>query len=151
MGAVAITTLAGATLINAASQWELLGSLKQFITGLTLLFWGFGTWWIPIIIVLGMWRHLYRLIPMSYHPQYWGMVFPIGMYTVCTYTGLPKRWNSTSCCPSRKRWCTCRCSWATVMTMWLRLTLENSLSFTSKRASHEHALHHHRDPAHQLN
>lgn len=85
MGAVAITTLAGASLILIANEWEFLNSLRQFLTGFTLLFWGFGTWWIPIIIILGAWRHFYLLIPIVYHPQYWGMVFPLGMYTVCTY------------------------------------------------------------------
>lgn len=85
MGAVAITTLSGSVLILYADQWEFINSIKLFITGLTILFWAFGTWWIPIIVVLGAWRHFYRLIPISYHPQYWGMVFPLGMYTVCTY------------------------------------------------------------------
>lgn len=85
MGAVAITTLAGSVLLLNSNQWEFLISLKGFIKGFTLMFWGLGTWWIPIIIILGAWRHFYQLIPFNYHPQYWGMVFPLGMYTVCTY------------------------------------------------------------------
>ena len=85
MGAVAITTLAGSVLILNIDKWEFLSSLQHFIKGLTLMFWATGTWWIPIIIFLGAWRHFYQLIPIIYHPQYWGMVFPLGMYTVCTY------------------------------------------------------------------
>lgn len=85
MGAVAITTLAGSMLILNAHQWEFLTSLLPFLKGFTLLFWATGTWWIPIIIVLMIWRHFFKFIPITYHPQYWGMVFPLGMYTVCTY------------------------------------------------------------------
>lgn len=85
MGAVAITTLAGSVLVLYAGESEFLNSLRPFLMGFTLLFWGFGTWWIPIIIILGAWRHFYLLFPIVYHPQYWGMVFPLGMYTVCTY------------------------------------------------------------------
>lgn len=85
MGAVAITTLSGSVLILNVEQWEFLLSLNGFLKGFTLIFWATGTWWIPIIVILGAWRHFYQLIPIVYHPQYWGIVFPLGMYTVCTY------------------------------------------------------------------
>lgn len=84
MGAVAITTLAGSTLILNASQWPLLQELLPFLKGFTLFFWVFGTWWIPLLLLLGIWRHVVKRFPLSYDPQYWGMVFPLGMYTVCT-------------------------------------------------------------------
>jgi tellurite resistance protein TehA-like permease len=85
MGAVAITTLAGARLILAAPDWSLLGEILQFLKGFTLFFWAAGTWWIPLLFILGFWRHVYKRFPLVYDPQYWGMVFPLGMYTVCTF------------------------------------------------------------------
>lgn len=84
MGAVAITTLAGSTLILHAGQWPLLHELLPFLKGFTLFFWSFGSWWIPLLFILGIWRHLVKRYPLTYDPQYWGMVFPLGMYTVCT-------------------------------------------------------------------
>jgi tellurite resistance protein TehA-like permease len=85
MGAVAITTLAGARLIIAAPSWSLLSELSPFLKGFTLFFWAAGTWWIPLLLILGFWRHVYKRFPLTYDPQYWGMVFPLGMYTVCTF------------------------------------------------------------------
>jgi len=85
MGAVAITTLAGARLIIAAPGWTLLNDLLPFLKGFTLFFWTAGTWWIPLLLILGFWRHVYKRFPIKYDPQYWGMVFPLGMYTVCTF------------------------------------------------------------------
>jgi tellurite resistance protein TehA-like permease len=85
MGAVAITTLAGARLILAANQWSFLAEISSFIKGFTLFFWAAGTWWIPLLFILGFWRHIYKRFPIRYDPQYWGMVFPLGMYTVCTF------------------------------------------------------------------
>lgn len=84
MGAVAITTLAGATLILNASQSPLLVELLPFLKGFTLFFWAAGTWWIPLLFIMGAWVHLVRRVPLKYNPQYWGMVFPLGMYTTCT-------------------------------------------------------------------
>lgn len=85
MGAVAITTLAGARLILAAGEWPLLNEIRPFLVGFTLFFWASGTWWIPLLFILGFWRHIYKRLPLSYDPQYWSMVFPLGMYTACTF------------------------------------------------------------------
>jgi tellurite resistance protein TehA-like permease len=85
MGALAITTLAGSRLILSASDEELIGELLPFLKGFTVFFWSTGTWWIPLLLILGGWRHLYEKVPLKYDPQYWGMVFPLGMYTASTF------------------------------------------------------------------
>lgn len=85
MGAVAISTLAGSVLVLEASRSALLTGLLPFMKGLTLLFWATATWWIPMLVVLGIWRHAVRRFPLRYDPQYWGAVFPLGMYTVSTW------------------------------------------------------------------
>src|SRR5699024_6832050 len=46
--------------------------------------WVLGTWWIPLLIALGVWRHIVNHYPFTYDPQMWGMAFPIAMYTVGT-------------------------------------------------------------------
>lgn len=84
MGAVAVSTLAGATLVSAAPLWPFLGGIEPFLRGLTLLFWAVATWWIPLLLVLGVWRHGIQRVRLGYDPQYWGLVFPLGMYTACT-------------------------------------------------------------------
>jgi tellurite resistance protein TehA-like permease len=85
MGAMAISTLAGATLLSATPQSELLLSVAPFVKGLTLLFWATASWWIPMLVILGIWRHGYMRYPLTYDSQYWGAVFPLGMYSVATY------------------------------------------------------------------
>jgi tellurite resistance protein TehA-like permease len=85
MGAVAISTLAGSLLIGRSGDSELVQSMLPFIKGFTLLFWATATWWIPMLVILGFWRHAYRRFPLRYDPLYWGVVFPLGMYTVCTF------------------------------------------------------------------
>jgi tellurite resistance protein TehA-like permease len=85
MGAMAISTLAGSLLIENSPQAPFLASLAPFLTGFTVFYWATGTWWIPMLLVLGVWRHGVKRFPLRYDPLYWGAVFPLGMYAVCTF------------------------------------------------------------------
>ena len=85
MGAVAISTLAGSLLVLASPHSPAIREVLPFVKGLTLMFWATATWWIPMLLILGVWRHVYRRFPLRYDPLYWGAVFPLGMYTVCTF------------------------------------------------------------------
>jgi tellurite resistance protein TehA-like permease len=84
-GAMAISTLAGTVLVTRANESLLLSELLPFLQGLTLLFWATATWWIPLLVVLGVWRHIVRRVPLTYDVVYWSAVFPLGMYTACTH------------------------------------------------------------------
>jgi len=85
MGALAITTLAGARLILAAPHWPFLAEIAPFLKGFTLFFWASGAWWIPLLVIAGVWRHGIQRVPLTYHPQYWSLVFPLGMFTAATF------------------------------------------------------------------
>ena len=47
--------------------------------------WITATFWYPLMIAIGIWRHLARRVSLRYHPSYWAMVFPLGMYGAATY------------------------------------------------------------------
>jgi tellurite resistance protein TehA-like permease len=85
MGAMAISTLAGSLLILNVGDAPFLASLLPFIKGFTVFYWATGTWWIPMLLVLWVWRHVYRRFPLRYDPLYWGAVFPLGMYAAGTH------------------------------------------------------------------
>jgi tellurite resistance protein TehA-like permease len=85
MGAMAISTLAGAMLVRFSEGVPLIEDLAPFIKGFTLFYWATATWWFPMLVILAIWRHAVKKLPFIYDPLYWGMVFPLGMYTTCTY------------------------------------------------------------------
>ena len=37
-----------------------------------------------MLLILGLWRYVYRRFPLKYDPLYWGAVFPLGMYAAST-------------------------------------------------------------------
>jgi tellurite resistance protein TehA-like permease len=84
MGAMAISTLAGSLLIINTPDAPYIRSLLPFLKGFTVFYWATGTWWIPMLVVLGVWRYVIKRFPFRYDPLYWGAVFPLGMYTVAT-------------------------------------------------------------------
>ena len=85
MGALAITALAGSRLILSAPHWPFLMDIAPFLKGFTLFFWAAGAWWIPLLVIAGIWRHGVQKVPLTYHPQYWSLVFPLGMFAAATF------------------------------------------------------------------
>lgn len=85
MGAMAISTLAGAQLVSNADHGAWLTMLAPFLKGLALFCWATGTWWIPMLLLLGIWRYGYERFPLGYDPLDWSAVFPLGMYAACTW------------------------------------------------------------------
>jgi tellurite resistance protein TehA-like permease len=79
MGAMAISTLAGSLLIVNTPHAPFLESTLPFLKGFTVFYWATGTWWIPMLLMLAIWRHGIKRFPFTYDPMYWGAVFPLGM------------------------------------------------------------------------
>lgn len=84
MGAMAISTLAGSLLILNTPHAPFIHSMLPFIKGFTVFYWATGTWWIPMLVALAVWRHGIKHFPFTYDPMYWGAVFPLGMYAAST-------------------------------------------------------------------
>ncbi len=84
MGATAISVLAGARVLGLPGQ-PLLAAVHPVLAGLSVVLWAFGTWLVPLLIGLGVWRHLLRHVPLRYEPGLWSMVFPLGMYSLASW------------------------------------------------------------------
>jgi tellurite resistance protein TehA-like permease len=84
MGATAISVLAGAQILHLPST-PLGAAVHGVVSGLSVVFWGFGTWLIPLLLAAGVWRHVLRRVPLSYEPGWWSIVFPVGMYGVASH------------------------------------------------------------------
>jgi len=83
MGAAAISTLAGAIMIKSMIGLPDFEVFIPVIKVFTVFYWIAGTWWIPILIYLEIWKR--RKIHVSYYPGYWSLVFPLGVYSLCTW------------------------------------------------------------------
>jgi tellurite resistance protein TehA-like permease len=86
MGASAISVAAAGNLILDPNAPAFIMSYKPFIGALLSFLWVWSTAWIPLLILLEIWKYAYRKLPFQYTPALWGMVFPIGMYGVATLT-----------------------------------------------------------------
>ena len=84
-GAVAITVLAGSNLLATRTVSPRVDRLAPFIEGLVTLAWATATFWFPLMVAIGVWRHIVRKVPLRYHPSYWALVFPLGMYGAATF------------------------------------------------------------------
>ena len=81
MGALAITVLAGARIVEMADA-PMVDATRDLIAGLAVVFWAFATWLIPVLVGAGWWRHVVRRVPLRYEATLWSIIFPLGMYAV---------------------------------------------------------------------
>ena len=73
MGGFAIVVVAGVKLASPR--------LEPFI----VLSWAIATWWLPILVLAGIWRHAVRKVPLRYDAQYWPVVFSPAVYASGTF------------------------------------------------------------------
>jgi len=87
MGATAISgrAAAGILALHDLHATVLVAVMRPFMVGLSFLLWAFGTWWIPLLVLLGIWRYVLRRYPRTYEPRLWNLVYPLGMYTVASF------------------------------------------------------------------
>src|SRR5699024_8375598 len=81
MGATAITVVAGSR-IAMLDEAPMVDATRGLIAGASVLFWAFGTWLIPPLVIAGLWRHRRHRIPFRYEATMWSIIFPLGMYGV---------------------------------------------------------------------
>lgn len=81
MGALAITVLAGARIVEMADA-PMVDATRGLIAGLSVVFWAFATWLIPVLVAAGWWRHVSRRVTLNYDATLWSIIFPLGMYAV---------------------------------------------------------------------
>ena len=88
MGATAISVRAAAGILalHDPHSTVLVAVMRPFVVGLSVVLWAFGTWWIPLLVLLGIWRYVLRRYPRTYEPRLWNVVFPLGMYTVASFS-----------------------------------------------------------------
>ncbi|TFB67134.1 tellurite resistance protein permease [Cryobacterium sp. Hz7] len=81
MGACAITVLAGARIVEMADA-PMVTATRGLVAGVSVMFWAFATWLIPVLIAVGFWRHVTHRVPLRYEATLWSIAFPVGMYAV---------------------------------------------------------------------
>ncbi|MDH5434960.1 MAG: tellurite resistance/C4-dicarboxylate transporter family protein [Gammaproteobacteria bacterium] len=84
MGAAAISANAGSNLILTDPVIPLFMEMRSVVQMFSIMLWTWATWWIPLLVIIGIWKHIYLRVPLKYEPMQWSIVFPLGMYTVAT-------------------------------------------------------------------
>jgi tellurite resistance protein TehA-like permease len=137
MGAAAISVLAGAQVLRLPSS-TLQAAVHDVVAGSSVMLWAFGTWLIPLLVVLGVWRHALRRVPLAYEPALWSIVFPVGMYGAASHelgTALNVSWLVTlgrdEAWLALAVWAVVAAAMAATLT---RLTLRRSAGHRSRRS-----------------
>ena len=75
---------AGSTLLLVDGGAPFLRSMRSFVDGASLILWAWATWWIPLLMLFGVWKHGVLRAPLTYTPMLWSLVFPLGMYALAS-------------------------------------------------------------------
>lgn len=88
MGATAISVRAAAGILDLGELHPslFLEHIHSYVAGFTVMLWAFGSWFIPLLVIFGLWRYFVRKFPWTYEPKLWSVVFPLGMYAVASVT-----------------------------------------------------------------
>ncbi|MEZ4533861.1 MAG: hypothetical protein R3D26_02470 [Cyanobacteriota/Melainabacteria group bacterium] len=85
MGAMAITTLAGAELIRVFAEVNPICEMLPFVKGVDYYVLGYCNMVDSHAVSAGgLSKYFIRRFKFQYDPLYWGLVFPLGMYSVCS-------------------------------------------------------------------
>jgi tellurite resistance protein TehA-like permease len=84
MGAAAIAVVDGSYFITLEHVPLFVEAIKPYLSGMVFLLWTWGTAWIPILVIMMIWKYSATKLPIRFEPSLWAMVFPLGMYTVAT-------------------------------------------------------------------
>ena len=76
--------MAGSRVLALSPDLPVIAATAAFVSGFTYVLWAFGMWWIPLLVVFGIWRHAVRHEPVRYESELWSIVFPLGMYAVAS-------------------------------------------------------------------
>ncbi|MFL5809047.1 MAG: tellurite resistance/C4-dicarboxylate transporter family protein [Flavisolibacter sp.] len=85
LGAAAITSVAGFVLAKTVGGDALFGDYYSFIKSAAVMFWAIASFWLPLLLLMELWRYVIKKSSLQYSPDWWSMVFPLGMYTVATF------------------------------------------------------------------
>jgi tellurite resistance protein TehA-like permease len=71
MGAAAIAALAAVHLVPAVRSYRGLTDATAFVVGLAVMFWSVASWWLPLLVIVMIWRHAIGGVSLTYRLEYW--------------------------------------------------------------------------------
>lgn len=85
IGAAAVTVITGTVLHqHIQAVGGPFADFLPFLKGISLLFWSFGLWWVPFLIILAMRKLAYSDEGLAFTVGYWEIVFALGLYAGST-------------------------------------------------------------------
>lgn len=83
-GATAISVLAAARILMLPDGSPALRATAAVVSGVAVVLWAFGSWWVPLLLIFGVWRYGTDHRRVSYEVGLWTIVFPLGMYSAAS-------------------------------------------------------------------